>query len=336
LQGNKLLGGGLAEKVGWRHPERALFQAVAWFELHRWVVSFRSPALLRAGRGISSATADWVPEIVRSARKLPKELDVTKMMPVLFVGHGSPMNAIEHNAFTTALHDLSARLPRPKAVCVVSAHWVTSGSHVLASAHPKTIHDFYGFPRELYEVQYPASGSPEEASKIAENPVITPDEQWGLDHGSWSVLRHMYPNADVPAFQLSLDERRSFNEHLDLGREIRSLRERGVLILGSGNIVHNLRRIDWNNPHGSYDWAVEFDAKVKQSVDDHDAASLAAPQKWGEGLLATAHPTPEHYLPLLYCMGSTDAKDRVSYPYEAFDFGSISMRAVLFGDASTS
>ena len=129
-------------------------------------------------------------------------------MPVLFVGHGSPMNAIENNAFTQALRDLSARLPKPKAVCVISAHWVTSGSHVLASSHPQTIHDFYGFPRALYEVEYPAPGAPVEAGKLAENPVIVPDEKWGLDHGSWSVLRHMYPNADVPAFQLSLDERR--------------------------------------------------------------------------------------------------------------------------------
>ncbi len=144
----------------------------------------------------------------------------------------------------------------------------------------------------------------------------------------------MYPKADIPAFQLSLDERRSFKEHLELGREIRALREQGVLILGSGNIVHNLRRIDWNEPHGAYDWAVEFDAKVKSAVDAHDANALASPQKWGEALLATAHPSVEHYLPLLYCMGSTDEKDDVSYPYEGFDFGSISMRAILFGAAA--
>src|SRR5438270_10399738 len=161
-------------------------------------------------------------------------------MPVLFVGHGSPMNAIENNAFTKTLSELGARLPRPKAVCVVSAHWVTSGSHVLASERPQTIHDFYGFPRPLYEVEYPAPGAPAEAEKLAQNPVIVPDEKWGLDHGSWSVLRHMYPKADVPSFQLSLDDRRTLKEHLELGREIQSLRERGVLILGSGNIVHNL------------------------------------------------------------------------------------------------
>jgi 4,5-DOPA dioxygenase extradiol len=142
----------------------------------------------------------------------------------------------------------------------------------------------------------------------------------------------MYPKADVPAFQLSLDQRRGFKEHLELGREIQALRERGVLILGSGNIVHNLGRIDWNNPARAYDWAVEFDAKVKAAVNDHDARTLAEPQKWGEALLATAHPTMEHYLPLLYCMGSTDEDDAVSYPYEGFDFGSISMRMILFGE----
>lgn len=253
-------------------------------------------------------------------------------MPVLFVGHGSPMNAIEHNQFTEALSELATRLPRPKAVCVVSAHWVTEGSHVMASAHPETIHDFYGYPRELYEVQYGAPGAPEEAKAMAENPEIVRDEQRGLDHGSWSVLRHMYPKADVPAFQLSLDARRNFKEHLELGREIQSLRERGVLILGSGNIVHNLQRVDWNNTHGAYDWAAEFDARVKSALDQHDAAALAEPRKWSEKLLQTAHPTVEHYLPLLYCMGSADERDTVSYPYEGFDFGSISMRAVLFGD----
>lgn len=256
-------------------------------------------------------------------------------MPVLFVGHGSPMNAIEDNKFTEALSAMGERLPRPKAVCVVSAHWVTPGSHVMTSAHPRTIHDFYGFPRALYEVQYPAPGALEEADTLTRNPQITPDEKWGLDHGSWSVLRHMYPKADVPAFQLSLDERRGFKEHLELGREIRALRERGVLILGSGNIVHNLRRIDWENSSGAYDWAVEFDAKVKTAVEAHDAGALAAPQNWGETLLATAHPTVEHYLPLLYCMGSTDEGDEISYPYEGFDFGSISMRAVLFGAANS-
>ena len=252
-------------------------------------------------------------------------------MPVLFVGHGSPMNAIEQNAFTETLQKLGPRLPRPKAVCVVSAHWVTDGSHALTSANPRTVHDFYGFPRELYEVEYPAPGAPAEASRLTGDPEIVADDAWGLDHGSWSVLRHMYPKADVPAFQLSLDARRSFREHLALGREIQSLRERGVLIVGSGNIVHNLGRVDWKNPAGAYDWAIEFDTRVKAAVDAHDSAGLAEPQKWGEALLAAAHPSLEHYLPLLYCAGSTDEHDTISYPYEGFDFGSISMRMILYG-----
>ena len=241
------------------------------------------------------------------------------------------MNAIEHNAFTQALSELGGSLPRPKAVCVVSAHWTTDGTRVLTSKHPRTIHDFYGFPKELYDVEYPAPGAPTEAEQVARDPEIIRDQQWGLDHGSWSVLRHMYPKADVPAFQLSLDARRDMKSHLELGREIKKLRERGVLILGSGNIVHNLGRVDWESPHGAYDWAAEFDAKVKAAVDAHDVNALATPQQWGETLLKTAHPTVEHYLPLLYCAGSTDEKDTVMYPYEGFDFGSISMRAVLFG-----
>jgi 4,5-DOPA dioxygenase extradiol len=261
------------------------------------------------------------------------EEPLVKKMPVLFIGHGSPMNAIEQNPFTQVLSDLGARLPRPRAVCVVSAHWVTSGTEVLKSEHPRTIHDFHGFPRPLYEVEYPAPGAPEEAEKIAANPEVWKDETRGLDHGAWSVLRHLYPKADVPVFQLSLDERRGFKEHLELGREIRNLRERGVLILGSGNLVHNLRQVDWNNPHGAYDWAIEFDAKVKGAVEKHDANALAQPQNWGETLLKRAHPTVEHYLPLLYSIGATDDKDVVSYPYEGFDFGSISMRAVLFGES---
>lgn len=240
------------------------------------------------------------------------------------------MNAIEQNAFTNVLGRLGGELPRPTAVCVVSAHWVTSGTHVVKSAHPRTIHDFYGFPQELYEVQYPAPGAPEEAANIATDPEIISDESWGLDHGAWSVLRHMYPKADVPAFQLSLDQRSGFREHLELGREIKNLRERGVLILGSGNIVHNLGRVDWDSPHGAYDWAREFDGKVKAAVEARDTGALAEPQKWGDTLLATAHPTVEHYIPLLYCMGSVDDRDQVSYPYEGFDFGSISMRAILF------
>jgi 4,5-DOPA dioxygenase extradiol len=253
-----------------------------------------------------------------------------RKMPVLFIGHGSPMNAIEENAFTRVLAQLSESLPTPKAVCVVSAHWVTRGSQVLTAEHPRTIHDFYGFPKPLYEVQYPAPGAVEEAKRLALQRHLLEDHQWGLDHGAWSVLRHIYPKADVPVFQVSLDHQRTFAEHIALGRELRELRERGVLILGSGNLVHNLHRINWEMQESAYPWAQEFDAKVKDAINKRDLESLGEPDRWGSALLAEAHPTLEHYAPILYCLGSTDEHDAATYPYEGIEFGTISMRMVLF------
>lgn len=253
-------------------------------------------------------------------------------MPVLFVGHGSPMNAIERNRFTETLTALSARLPRPKAVCVISAHWVTRGSEVLAVTKPRTIHDFYGFPAPLYEVEYPAPGAPTEAERLARELEIQPDETWGFDHGAWSVLRHLYPEANVPVFQVSLDAGRSLARHVELGSELAGLRDRGVLILGSGNIVHNLRRLEGDKDAQPFPWTVEFDSKVKNAIESRDVASLAAPEHWGNPLAALAHPTLEHYVPLLYCMGSTTEHDTVSYPYEGFEYGSLSMRMALFGE----
>lgn len=251
-------------------------------------------------------------------------------MPVLFVGHGSPMNAIEENSYTRTLRELSQTIPTPKGICVVSAHWVTSGSHVLTVDWPRTIHDFYGFPKPLYEVQYPAPGALIEAKRLAFEHHLVADHEWGFDHGTWSVLRHLYPGADVPVFQLSLDHGRTFAEHVALGKELLHLRDRGVLILGSGNLVHNLRQINWQMPDGAYPWAEEFDGKVKHAITERDVASLAAPDHWGETLLANAHPTLEHYAPLLYCLGCTDERDTVSYPYEGIEFGTISMRLAYF------
>jgi 4,5-DOPA dioxygenase extradiol len=251
-------------------------------------------------------------------------------MPVLFVGHGSPMNAIEENAFTRTLQEVRGELPLPKAICVVSAHWVTRGCQVLAADWPRTIHDFYGFPRPLYEVQYPAPGAPSEAKRLAMLHHLETDHQWGLDHGAWSVLRHLYPDADVPVFQVSLDHVRTFDEHVALGKEMGELRERGVLILGSGNLVHNLHRINWEMPGAAYPWAEEFDTKVKQAITERDVETLAAPDRWGGSLLGEAHPTLEHYAPVLYCLGCTDGQDQVTYPYEGMEFGAISMRMVLF------
>jgi 4,5-DOPA dioxygenase extradiol len=255
-------------------------------------------------------------------------------MPVLFVGHGSPMNAIERNRFTETLTALTKRLPRPKAVCVVSAHWVTRGSEVMAVAKPRTIHDFYGFPAPLYEVEYPAPGAPIEAERVAHELEIQTDETWGFDHGAWSVLRHLYPEADVPVFQFSLDESRSLPRHVELGSELAGLRERGVLILGSGNIVHNLRLMEGEKNARPFPWTIEFDSDVKKAIETRDLASLAAPEQWGKPLAALAHPTLEHYVPLLYCMGSTSQDDAVSYPYEGFEYGSLSMRMVLFREPS--
>ncbi|HWN76209.1 MAG TPA: 4,5-DOPA dioxygenase extradiol [Candidatus Udaeobacter sp.] len=251
-------------------------------------------------------------------------------VPVLFVGHGSPMNAIESNAFTRALEKLGQNLPRPGAICVVSAHWVTRGSQALAAEWPRTIHDFYGFPKPLYEVQYPAPGAPEEAKRLAFEHHLVPDQKWGLDHGAWSVLRHMYPNADVPVFQVSLDQTRTFAEHLALGRELQKMRERGILILGSGNLVHNLHKMNWELPHEAYPWATEFDQNVKHAIEQRDTEKLAAPDQWGPNLLAEAHATLEHYAPILYCISTSDTQDQVTYPYEGIEFGSVSMRTVLF------
>jgi 4,5-DOPA dioxygenase extradiol len=251
-------------------------------------------------------------------------------MPVLFVGHGSPMNAIEENAFTASLKDVRTKLPKPKAICVISAHWVTTGCQVQASDWPRTIHDFYGFPRPLYEVQYPAPGAPEEAKQLAMKRHLKTDHEWGFDHGAWSVLSHLYPEAEIPAFQVSLDHARTFEEHLALGKELKELRERGVLVLGSGNLVHNLHKLNWEMQNAAYPWAQEFDERVKKAIEERDVETLAAPDRWGSTLLAEAHPTLEHYAPLLYCLGATDEADRVSCPYEGIEFGTISMRMALF------
>ena len=213
---------------------------------------------------------------------------------------------------------------------MVSAHWVTSGCYVLDVPWPKTIHDFYGFPRRLYEVQYPAPGAVAEAKRLALEHHLLTDHQGGLDHGAWGVLRHLYPDADVPVLEVSLDHARLFEEHVALGREMRQLRERGVLILGSGNLVHNLHKINWEMPHLAYPWAEEFDHQVKKAIAERDLESLCAPDRWGSSLLAEAHPTLEHYAPILYCLGSTSEHDRVSYPYEGMEFGTISMRMALF------
>ena len=254
----------------------------------------------------------------------------TPRLPALFVGHGNPMNAIEDNAYSREWARIGAELPRPQAILCVSAHWMTRGG---ALAHiggkPKTIHDFGGFPPELYRQQYPAPGAPdaaEAAIALVRSTHVQPDETWGLDHGAWSVLIRMFPDADVPVFQLSLDLGRDPKAHLELARELKPLRERGVLIIGSGNLVHNLGVL---NPGGPpYDWARAFDETMAAQIADGDVSGVAQALDGSRGA-RLAHPTPEHFLPVLYPLGVADAQDRLSFFSESFDLGSISMRSFL-------
>jgi 4,5-DOPA dioxygenase extradiol len=258
----------------------------------------------------------------------------TARMPVVFIGHGSPMNAIARNDYTRSLSRLSSELKeQPRAILVVSAHWLTRGTHVAMAAHPETIHDFGGFPRELYRIQYPAPGAPElaqEAGKLITSVKVEQDHQWGLDHGAWSVLRHMYPEANVPAFQLSIDYHRPPHYHLALGQELQALRDRGILILGSGNIVHNLYEIDFDEHAKPYDWAVEFDEAVKKKLVEREVDALTAYHGLGAAA-ARAIPTNDHYLPMLYVLGASNAQEKLLFTHEEIQNASISMRCFRIG-----
>ncbi|HUP57152.1 MAG TPA: 4,5-DOPA dioxygenase extradiol [Bdellovibrionota bacterium] len=252
-------------------------------------------------------------------------------MPVLFIGHGSPMNAITENDYTRRLAELGRELPRPKAILCVSAHWMSEGSWVTGMERPRTIHDFYGFPKELFDIQYPAPGNPAIASLIraaVKDPEIQLDrEMWGLDHGTWSVLRHMYPHADVPVLQLSIYMEQPGEYHLKLGQGLRPLREEGILIVGSGNIVHNLRKIRWEDDAAPFDWAVEFDEWAKRKIAERDFLALARDYGREEsGRLSV--PTADHYYPLLYTLGASDERDTLKWEYEGMQNASISMRCL--------
>lgn len=257
-------------------------------------------------------------------------------MPVLFLGHGSPMNAIADNNFTRTLKQLGKRLDKPRAILCVSAHWMTEGTWVTGMENPKTIHDFYGFPQALFDVQYPAKGNPEIA-KLVQSEIIDPKvhldhEMWGIDHGTWSVLRHMYPEAEVPVLQLSIYMEQPAQYHFKVGQELAKLRDQGVLIVGSGNIVHNLRRLDWNDHASPHDWAIEFDEWSKNKMNQRDFKSLQFDYlKTEAGKLSV--PTPDHYYPLLYVLGASDETDELRYEYEEIQNSSISMRCVSFGMA---
>jgi len=258
----------------------------------------------------------------------------TGQMPVFFMGHGSPMNAIEDNAFSRGWEEAAASIPKPHAILCVSAHWETWGTLVTAMPKPRTIHDFGGFPRALYEVQYEAPGSPVLAAEVraaVKRVEVGLDNDWGLDHGCWSVLRRMYPNADVPVIQLSLDYTQAPQHHYDLARELAPLRERGVLIVGSGNMVHNLRRVvlpnrsmdDFNTPFG-LDWALEARALFKELIDRRDHQPLIDYHTLGR-LVALAVPTPEHYLPMLYVLALQGEHDKLSYFNDQPVAGSLTM-----------
>ena len=256
-------------------------------------------------------------------------------MPVVFFGHGNPMNALEQNAYTAGWARLGAELPRPKAILCVSAHWYVPTTAVTSMDEPRTIHDFGGFPRALYEVQYPAPGAPWLAERVREllapTRVELDDRQWGLDHGTWSVLCHVYPDADVPVVQLSIDETLSAEEHFRMAGGLARLRDEGVLVVGSGNVVHNLHAYAWGrHPVEPLDWAVRFETLVRETLAAGDARPLVAYESLGRDALLSA-PTPDHYLPLLYVLGLRRPDDAVSFPVEGFDGGSISMLAVRLG-----
>jgi 4,5-DOPA dioxygenase extradiol len=253
-------------------------------------------------------------------------------MPVLFIGHGSPMNAIEDNDFSRFLTTLGTRLPRPQAILSISAHWMTEGTWVTQMAKPKTIHDFYGFPKPLFEVSYPAPGSPQIANLITTTlKTVHPDkETWGLDHGTWAILRHIYPKADIPTLQLSLHMEEPASYHYELGEKLRFLREKGVLIVGSGNIVHNLGKINWDENGKPFEWAVQFDEWTKSKISARDMKALTDHYLDAPGGKESV-PTPEHYYPLLYTLGASEKTDSLSFEYEGIQNGSISMRALSFG-----
>ena len=257
-------------------------------------------------------------------------------MPLLFVGHGSPMNAIESNEFTKQWQLIARQLPVPQAILCISAHWETKGTFITATPQPKTIHDFGGFPKALFDVQYPANGNPELAKNIAaqSKPMqIQLDHQWGLDHGCWSILKHMFPAAEVPVLQLSIDYQKEASAHYEIGKQLQYLRERGVLIIGSGNLVHNLRLIDWkkmHEPEYGFDWALEARAIINKHILEGNHAALKNYQQLGKSV-SLAVPSPDHYLPLLYTLSLKRDHEQVSLFNDKAVMGSISMTSVLIG-----
>lgn len=273
---------------------------------------------------------------LNSLKQFSESLPNTERMPLLFLGHGSPMNAIEENQFVTGFRDVAKTLPKPTAIICVSAHWYTNGTKVTAMKMPETIHDFGGFPKALYEVQYPAKGNPElaEATKLLLVPTLVElDEKWGLDHGAWSVLRHLYPKADIPVIQLSIDYTKPAQYHFELAQKLSKLREKGVLIIGSGNIVHNLRLVDFHNfdkDDYGFDWAIEARSVFNHYLLHGDFQSLIDYEKQSKAI-QLAIPTPDHYLPLIYTLGLKQKNEELSLFNDKLLAGSLSMTSVKIG-----
>jgi 4,5-DOPA dioxygenase extradiol len=256
------------------------------------------------------------------------------MLPAIFFGHGNPMNAVMDNIYTRAWQRIGEQIPRPKAILSISAHWFVPGSAVTISTAPRTIHDFGGFPPELYQVQYPAPGDPDLARRVqrllAPLPVAL-DNSWGIDHGTWSVLRHVYPEAEIPVVQLSIDESRPASFHFELGRKLAPLRDEGVLIAGSGNLVHNLHAYAWGrHMPDPYDWAVRFEQEAKQMMLAAEYKPLIDYEKLGRDAMLSI-PTPDHYLPLLYVVAARQPGEAITFPVEGVDGGSISMLTAKVG-----
>lgn len=268
--------------------------------------------------------------------KMAESFSPTEKMPVLFLGHGSPMNAIEENEFVQGFRTIAKSIPTPNAILCISAHWETKGTFVTAMQNPTTIHDFGGFPQALFDVQYPAPGSPElalETKNLIKTTQVGLDDKWGLDHGAWSVIKHLYPEANIPVVQLSLDYYQGPQYHYELAKELSSLREKGVLIIGSGNIVHNLRMVAWNRlnePGFGFEWALETDAKIKEHILNGDHNPLINFRSQGKGFDLSI-PTPEHYLPLLYTLALQDKNEKIEIFNDKAIAGSLTMTSVKIG-----
>jgi len=287
--------------------------------------------LLKAGGLLALAQISGM-STLSALEKLGSYLAPTERMPVMFIGHGSPMNAIEDNVYHKSWQALGKKLPRPQAILSVSAHWITTGTKVTAMSHPKTIHDFGGFPKKLFEQEYPAPGSPELAALTKELVTyshIQTDESWGLDHGTWSVLLPMYPMADIPVYQLSLDYDQPPTYHYEIGKQLNKLRDKGVLVIGSGNLVHNLREVDWSGGNKVYDWAREFDSRFTGWIEKGDHVSILNYQKILGNTATMAHPTYDHLLPIFYILGLQQKNEKVTFFNDQFDMASISMRSMV-------